>query len=77
MKKLRQHVVDVLCMATGGPCVYIGPRHEDVARRLGITERDWTFGAHSARVRKFTGAGKEREEVWRPSSAQEGHCRKT
>ena len=25
-KRIRQLVVDQLCAATGGPCIYIGPR---------------------------------------------------
>ena len=27
--KVRQHIVDFLCKATGGPCAYTGLRHED------------------------------------------------
>ena len=40
-KRLRQHVVDFLCQATGGPCVYTGRDMKTVHTGLGITESDW------------------------------------
>ena len=40
-KKLRQHVVDQLCEATGGPCIYIGRSMKVSHAGLGITEEDW------------------------------------
>ena len=39
--KIRQLVLDQLCAATGGPCVYIGRDMKTAHRGLGITEEDW------------------------------------
>ena len=33
--------MDVLCSATGGPCVYIGRDLTTVHQGLGITDQDW------------------------------------
>jgi len=40
-KHLRQHVVDFLCQATGGPCVYTGRDMKTVHTGLKITDSDW------------------------------------
>ena len=40
-KKLRQHVVDQLCEATGGPCIYTGRTMKASHTGLGIAESDW------------------------------------
>ena len=40
-KRLRQHVNDFLCQATGGPCVYTGRDMKTVHTGLKITESDW------------------------------------
>ena len=65
MKKLRQHVVDLLCMATGGPCVYTGRDMKTSHAGLGITERDWDVSVRhlGATFDKFSVPAKEREEV--------------
>src|SRR5919199_7024531 len=39
--KIRQLVLDQLCAATGGPCVYIGRDMKTTHKGLGITEEDW------------------------------------
>ena len=39
--KIRQHVVEQLCNATGGPCVYMGRTMKQSHAGLGITEDDW------------------------------------
>lgn len=39
--KLRQHIIDFLCMATGGPCKYAGRDMKVVHTGLEITEADW------------------------------------
>lgn len=41
LKRIRQHVVDFLCVATGGPCVYTGRDMKTAHTGLGITEDDW------------------------------------
>ena len=38
---LRQLVVDQLCAATGGPCIYIGRDMKTAHKGLGITGADW------------------------------------
>jgi hemoglobin len=37
----RQLIVDMLCEATGGPCVYIGRPMQPVHTGLGITSAQW------------------------------------
>jgi hemoglobin len=39
--KIRQLVLDQLCAATGGPCVYIGRDMKTAHKGLHITEDDW------------------------------------
>jgi hemoglobin len=39
--RIRQHIVDQLCFATGGPCVYTGRTMKTAHAGLGITEEDW------------------------------------
>ena len=41
--RVRQHVIDFLCVATGGPCKYTGRDMVTVHTGLGITEEDWTI----------------------------------
>ena len=41
VKKIRQHILDQLCMATGGPCVYMGRDMKTAHKGLGVTEADW------------------------------------
>lgn len=43
-QRIRQHVVDFLCVATGGPCVYKGRDMKTSHAGLGISESDWTRG---------------------------------
>ena len=39
--RIRQHVVDQLCNATGGPCLYTGRTMKPAHAGLGITEEEW------------------------------------
>ena len=41
--KIRQHIVDQLCNATGGPCIYIGRSMKDAHKGMMISENDWTI----------------------------------
>jgi hemoglobin len=54
-KRIRQLIVDQLCEATGGPCVYIGRDMKTTHEGLGITEEDWNAAvAHlTASLDKF------------------------
>ncbi len=60
--KIRQLVLDQLCAATGGPCVYIGRDMKTTHKGLGITEEDWTISIKilTATLNKFK--VKEREQ---------------
>ena len=39
--RIRQLVVDQLCAATGGPCIYTGRDLKTAHKGLGISEDDW------------------------------------
>ena len=39
--RIRQHVIDFLCVATGGPCAYTGQDMKTAHTGLGITDADW------------------------------------
>lgn len=39
--RVRQHVVDLLCQATGGPCLYLGQDMKTAHKGLNINEGDW------------------------------------
>ena len=64
-KKLRQHLVDFLCNATGGPCLYLGRDMKTAHTGLGITEADWKEGVDAlvATLDKFKVPKKEKAEV--------------
>jgi hemoglobin len=64
-KKLRQHLVDFLCNATGGPCVYHGRDMKTVHTGLGITEADWKEGVDAlvATLDNFKVPAAEKGEV--------------
>ena len=45
-KKIRNHVIEQFCVATGGPCVYTGRDMKTTHAGLGITEAEWNAGAN-------------------------------
>lgn len=63
--RIRQLVVDQLCYATGGPCVYIGRDMKTSHAGLHITEDDWnaTLADLSGTLDKFKVGAKEREDL--------------
>ena len=65
LRKLRQHVVDQLCEASGGPCYYFGRSMKTVHAGLGITESDWqlTVKHLTGTFDKFKVPEKERQQV--------------
>ena len=65
LRKLRQHVVDQLCEASGGPCYYFGRSMKTVHAGLGITESDWqiTVKHLTATVDRFKVPDKESNEI--------------
>lgn len=63
--RIRQLVVDQLCAATGGPCVYIGRDMKSAHQGMGISEADWNTAAGHlvATLDKFKVPEKEKNEV--------------
>jgi hemoglobin len=64
--RIRQLIVDQLCAATGGPCVYIGRDMKAAHQGMGITEADWNsaVGHLTATLDKFKVPEKEKNEVF-------------
>ena len=64
-RKVRNHTVDFLCMATGGPCEYTGRDMETVHTGLNITDADWDISVKHliATLDKFKVPAQERQEV--------------
>jgi len=65
LTRIRQHVIDFLCNATGGPCAYIGQDMKTAHTGLGITEDDWNASVRDlvATLDKFKVPEKEKNEV--------------
>ena len=63
--KVRNHVVDFLCVGTGGPCKYTGRDMVTVHTGLGITDSDWDVAVKHlvATLDKFKVPEKEKSEV--------------
>lgn len=63
--KVRQHVVDFLCKATGGPCAYTGRDMKTVHTGLMITKNEWDASVKHlvATLDKFKVPAKEKGEV--------------
>lgn len=64
-KRIRQHILDQFCVATGGPCVYTGREMKTSHAGLGITNRDWDAAAKHlvASLDKFKVPEKEKGEI--------------
>jgi len=65
IKRIRQNLVDQLCAATGGPCIYVGRDMKTSHAGLGITGKDWDLSIHhlTATLDKFNVPAKEKDEV--------------
>jgi len=65
--RFRQHLLDQLCAASGGPCLYVGRDMRTAHRGLGIGEADWaaTIGHLIASLDKREVGPKEKDEVLR------------
>ena len=63
--RIRQLVVEQLCAATGGPCVYIGRDMKTAHKGLGITGEDWDISIKHllATLTKFNVPEKLQKEV--------------
>jgi hemoglobin len=64
-KKIRNHVIEQFCAATGGPCVYTGRDMKTTHAGLGITEAEWDAGAKQlvAALDKYKVDEKSKAEV--------------
>jgi hemoglobin len=64
-KRIRQHVVDFLCQATGGPCIYLGRDMKTAHAGSRISDADWDAGirALTATLDKFKVGQRERTDV--------------
>jgi hemoglobin len=73
-KKLRQNVVNQLCEATGGPCIYTGRTMKASHAGLGITESDWQLTVKHlvATLDKFNVPEKEKGELLAIASSLKG-----
>ncbi len=65
-KRIRQLIVDQICEATGGPCIYTGRDTKTTHAGLGITESDWQVGVKllTATLDKFNVPQKEKEDMF-------------
>jgi hemoglobin len=63
--RVRQHVIDFLCKATGGPCAYTGRDMKTAHTGLNISEADWDASVKhlTATLDKFKVPEKEKGEV--------------
>ena len=62
---VRQHVVDFLCVATGGPCKYTGRDMKTAHTGLNISEADWNTSVKYlvGTLDKFKVPEKEKSDV--------------
>ena len=65
MKRIRQHLIEQLCSATGGGCTYSGKDMKTAHAQLEITDDVWNeFTGHlNETVARFNIADRERNEL--------------
>jgi hemoglobin len=65
LTRIRQHIVDQLCAATGGPCAYTGRDMKTAHKGMGITDADWTAAVNDlvATLDKFKVPDREKNEL--------------
>ena len=63
--RVESHVIDFLCVATGGPCIYTGQDMKTAHTGLHITDADWNVSAAhlTETLNKFKVPAKEQGEV--------------
>jgi hemoglobin len=63
--RVEDHVIDFLCKATGGPCIYTGQDMKTAHTGLHITEADWNASAAhlTETLNRFNVPQKEQSEV--------------
>jgi len=74
LTRIRQHIIDFLCVATGGPCAYTGQDMKTAHTGLGITEDDWNLTVKHLveTLDKFKVPDKEKNEVLAAVSSLKG-----
>jgi hemoglobin len=72
--RVESHVVDFLCVATGGPCIYTGQDMKTAHTGLHITDADWNVSAAhlTETLNKFKVPQKEQSEVMAAISGLKG-----
>lgn len=72
--RIRQHIVDFLCVATGAPCKYTGRTMEAAHAGLNITEEDWNVSVKHLgdTLDKFKVPAREQQEVMSAISSLKG-----
>lgn len=65
LNRTRQLAVDMICWASGGPCLYIGRDMKTAHAGLGITEADWNTSVtlFVATLDKFKVPEQEKSEL--------------
>ncbi|HYI13154.1 MAG TPA: group 1 truncated hemoglobin [Thermoanaerobaculia bacterium] len=65
LQRIRQLVVDQLCAATGGPCVYIGRDMKTAHKGMGISADEWKTAIDhlTTTLTKFRVPKREQKEV--------------
>ncbi len=73
LQRIRQHVVDQLCAATGGPCIYTGRDMKTAHKGMGISADEWSNAVThlKATLDKFKVPAREQKEVVAALSALE------
>ena len=63
--RIRQHIVDFVCKATGGPCYYTGRDMKTAHAGSAITKADWdsSIQAFVATLTKFKVPEREQKEL--------------
>ena len=70
--RIRQHVLDFLCVATGGPCKYTGRDMKTSHTGLNISENEWNITVKhlTATLDKFKVPDREKNEVLQAIAGQ-------
>lgn len=65
LKRIRMHIIDQLCEATGGPCNYTGRTMKASHEGLNISEEDWKVAVDHlvATLDKFKVGKREKDEL--------------
>ena len=63
--RIRQHLVDLVCKSTGGPCVYTGRDMKTARAGAGVTKADWdrSLKIFGEVLSKFKVPDKEQQEL--------------